>query len=506
MNQVNGQLWDLARPLEGDCTLELLKFDDPDAQKVFWHSSAHVLGLALEEKYEAKLCIGPPLENGGFYYDVHTDKVISADDFNDIKKFVKISTSEKYPFERLEIPKEKAIEMFKHNKFKLEIIKEKVPDGETCTAYRCGPLIDLCRGPHVLNTGKISAFDVTTNSSAYWKGDSKNDTLQRVYGISFPNKKLLDEWHEFRRLAAERDYRLIGKNQELFTYSEYSPGSAFMLPHGTRVYNKLMDFMRNQYRNRGFHEVISPNIYNSDLWKKSGHWDKYQENMFVFKCEDQDWGVKPMNCPGHCLMFDSKARSYRDLPIRLADFGVLHRNEFSGALSGLTRARRFQQDDAHIFCRKDQIQQEISGALEFMKSVYEIFGFTFKLELSTRPEKYLGDIETWNEAEEALKQELEKHFGNNWTLNPGDGAFYGPKIDIHVLDALKRSFQCATIQLDFQLPIRFDLKYRNQNDEDERPVIIHRAIFGSIERFMALYIEHIGGKWYVETDKSIFIQ
>lgn len=497
--KVNGTLWDMGRPLEGDCSLELLKWEDPEAQKVFWHSSSHILGLALEVKYEGQLCIGPPLQEGGFYYDLYTpdNKIISADDFSDIKNFVGVAVSEKYPFERLEIPKAKALEMFGYNKFKVEIINEKVPDGETCTAYRCGPFIDLCRGPHVPNTNKVSAFDITMNSSAYWKGDANRENLQRVYGISFPHKKLLKEWQEQRRLAAERDHRLIGKNQELFMLHPYTPGSLFMLPHGTRIYNKLLDFMRTEYRKRGFEEVISPNIFNADLWRQSGHWDKYGDNIFKFKCEDQDWGVKPMNCPGHCLIFGNRSRSYRELPIRLADFGVLHRNEFSGALSGMTRVRRFQQDDAHIFCRRDQIQEEIRNAIHFMKSVYEVFGFEFKLELSTRPENFLGDIETWNSAEESLKNELVAQFGDKWVINEGDGAFYGPKIDVHVTDAMKRSFQCATIQLDFQLPNRFDLQFRNQDDADERPVMIHRAIFGSVERFMAVLIEHIGGKWYV---------
>lgn len=495
--KVDGQLWDLNRPLPGDCTLEILKWDAPEAQKIFWHSSAHILGQALERKFGAHLCTGPPLEDGGFYYDIAMDpgKNVSQDDYDGIKKFVDAAVNEKQPFERLEIPKEQAMEMFKYNKYKMEILRDKVPDGATCTAYRCGPLIDLCRGPHVPNTGKVKAFAVTNNSAAYWKGNNQNDGLQRVYGMSYPDKKQLDEWVELRRLAAERDHRLIGKNQDLFMWHVYSPGSCFMLPKGARIYQRLQDMMRAEYRRRGFQEVVTPNIFNVELWEKSGHWQNYKENMFSFKCEDQDWAIKPMNCPGHCLIFGSKQRSYRELPLRFADFGVLHRNEVSGALTGLTRVRRFQQDDAHIFCMPEQIKQEINGALGFLSHVYGIFGFNFSLELSTMPENHLGDIETWQKAEAALEGALNEVFPGAWKLNPGDGAFYGPKIDIKVYDALKRPHQCATIQLDFQLPRRFELNFNRPDDSTEHPVIIHRAIFGSLERFMAILIEHTGGKW-----------
>lgn len=495
--KVDGQLWDLHRPLPGDCQLAILKWDAPEAQKIFWHSSAHILGQALERKFNAHLCTGPPLEDGGFYYDVAMDAGVSVtqDDYDEIKKFVDVAVGEKQAFERLEVPKEVAMEMFKYNKYKMEILRDKVPDGAMCTAYRCGPLIDLCRGPHLPNTAKVKAFVVMNNSASYWKGDQKNDSLQRVYGMSYPEKKQLDEYLEFRRLAAERDHRLVGKAQELFMFHPWSPGSAFMLPHGTRIYTRLQDFLRAEYRRRGFQEVVSPNIYNADLWRTSGHWGHYQDNMFTFKCENEDWAVKPMNCPGHCLIFGSRQRSYRELPLRLADFGVLHRNEVSGALTGLTRVRRFQQDDAHIFCMPEQIEQEIHGALDFLKHVYGIFGFEFQLHLSTMPDEHLGDIATWEKAEAALSKALEDLFPGNWKINPKDGAFYGPKIDIKVFDALKRPHQCATIQLDFQLPQRFGLQFHKDDDTREPPVIIHRAICGSLERFMAILIEHTGGKW-----------
>jgi len=304
----------------------------------------------------------------------------------------------------------------------------------------------------------------------------------------------LKEWQQFQIEAAKRDHRNVGKDQELFFFHPYSPGCAFFLPHGARIHNKLIQFIKAEYHKRGFTEVITPNMFNAKLWQTSGHWDNYKENMFLFGCDGTDFSLKPMNCPGHCLMFDHRRRSYRELPIRFADFGVLHRNELAGALTGLTRVRRFQQDDAHIFTTPELIEDEIKGCLEFMQHVYGIFGFEFQLNLSTRPEKYLGDIEVWDKAEKSLSDALNK-FGKPWGLNPKDGAFYGPKIDIKIMDALKRFHQCATIQLDFQLPIRFKLEYQAENGEVKQPVIIHRAVLGSVERLMAILIEHTGGKW-----------
>lgn len=463
---------------------------------------------------------------------------------------------EKQVFERIVLTKQEALEMFADNPFKVQLISTKIPDGSFTTAYRCGPLIDLCPGPHVPTTGIIKAFEITKHSSSYWLGNVDNDVLQRVYGISFPDTKQMKAYLHMVEEAKKRDHRLLGQQQELFFFHELSPGSCFFLPHGTRVYNKLMEHIRNQYRVRGFNEVITPNMYNIDLWKISGHADHYLENMFTFVVEGQDFAVKPMNCPGHCILFDNRVRSYRELPMRIADFGVLHRNEISGALSGLTRVRRFQQDDAHIFCRSDQIKEEIAGALDFMQHTYGIFGFNFELDLSTRPEHALGDPKLWDRAEAMMKEALDA-FGRPWKLNPGDGAFYGPKIDIKVFDALGRRHQCATIQLDFQLPVRFNLRYKasggpnveeNDNEEEEnapnkkkkvdakaiaaamaekqgdgvkaqstnavsamvaharsgidilpegyeRPVMIHRAVLGSVERFMAVLIEHTAGKW-----------
>uniref|UniRef100_A0A3P8Y2Z4 threonine--tRNA ligase n=1 Tax=Esox lucius TaxID=8010 RepID=A0A3P8Y2Z4_ESOLU len=405
--KVNSSVWDLDRPLEEDCSLQLLKFDDEEAQAVYWHSSAHIMGEAMERVYGGCLCYGPPIETG-FYYDMFLDQDgVSSNDFPCLENLCKKIIKEKQPFERLEIKKETLLEMFKYNKFKCRILNEKVTT-PTTTVYRCGPLIDLCRGPHVRHTGKIKALKIHKNSSTYWEGKADMESLQRIYGISFPDPKMLKEW------------------------------------------------------------------------------ERFQEEVFA---------LKPMNCPGHCLMFDHRPRSWRELPLRMADFGVLHRNELSGALTGLTRVRRFQQDDAHIFCTMDQIEDEIKGCLDFLRTVYDCFGFSFKLNLSTRPEKFLGEPAVWDQAEKQLENSLNE-FGEKWVLNPGDGAFYGPKIDIQIKDAIGRYHQCATIQLDFQLPIRFNLSFvSHDGDDKKRPVIIHRAILGSVERMIAILTENYGGKW-----------
>ncbi|XP_026043912.1 threonine--tRNA ligase 1, cytoplasmic isoform X2 [Astatotilapia calliptera] len=493
--KVNDSVWDLDRPLEEDCSLQLLKFDDEEAQAVYWHSSAHIMGEAMERVYGGCLCYGPPIENG-FYYDMflENNEGVSSNDFPCLESLCKKIIKEKQPFERLEIKKETLLEMFKYNTFKCRILNEKVTT-PTTTVYRCGPLIDLCRGPHVRHTGKIKALKIHKNSSTYWEGKADMETLQRIYGISFPDPKMLKDWEKFQEEAKNRDHRKLGREQDLFFFHDLSPGSCFFLPKGAFIYNTLIEFIRSEYRKRGFQEVVTPNVYNSKLWQTSGHWQHYSENMFSFEVEKEIFALKPMNCPGHCLMFDHRPRSWRELPFRMADFGVLHRNELSGALTGLTRVRRFQQDDAHIFCSMDQIESEIKGCLDFLRTVYDVFGFTFKLNLSTRPEKFLGDPEVWDQAEKQLENSLNE-FGEKWVLNPGDGAFYGPKIDIQIKDAIGRYHQCATIQLDFQLPIRFNLTFvSHDGDDKKRPVIIHRAILGSVERMIAILTENYGGKW-----------
>ena len=510
--KVNGDLWDLERPFEGkeneEIKLELFDFESDEGRRVFWHSSAHVLGEACECNLGAHICLGPPTDDGFFYEMALKDtlkedkdaeeRTISQADFPNLEGVAKNVIKEKQKFERLVMSKEDLLKMFHYSKFKTYLVQTKIPDGGSTTVYKCGKLIDLCVGPHIPHTGRIKAFKLLKNSSSYFLGDANNESLQRVYGISFPDKKLMDAHLKFLAEASMRDHRKIGKDQELFLFNEMSPGSCFWLPHGTRIYNTLVDLLRSEYRKRGYEEVITPNMYNSKLWETSGHWANYKENMFTFEVEKETFGLKPMNCPGHCLMFKARERSYRELPWRVADFGVIHRNEFSGALSGLTRVRRFQQDDAHIFCTQDQIEQEIENIFDFLKFMYGVFGFEFKMELSTRPEKYVGELETWDAAEKKLENALNK-WGGAWELNPGDGAFYGPKIDIMISDALRRWHQCATIQLDFQLPQRFELEFKAKDTEEsenyERPVMIHRAILGSVERMTAILTEHFAGKW-----------
>lgn len=497
-----GILWDMTRPLVGIVSkLELLKFEgDPEAKTVFWHSSAHILGEALEHLFGSRLTIGPPLSKG-FYYDSYmgTD-AFREEDYKPVETEVNKISKKKQKFERLVVTKEEAIDLFSGNPFKEQLIRNKVPDGTRTTVYKCGDLIDLCRGPHIPHTGRIKAFAATGHSATNWLGETENDSLQRMYGISFPDKKMLKVWKENQEKAKERDHRRIAQTQELIFFHDLSPGSAFWLPHGARIYNKLVDFMRSHLWIRGYDEIITPNVFNLDLWHTSGHAMHYKDAMFSFDVEGKEWAMKPMNCPAHCLMFGNTLRSYRDLPIRYADFGVLHRNELSGALTGLTRVRRFQQDDGHTFCRDDQIETEITAALDLMKTVYTIFGMTYKLELSTRPKKALGEKALWDRAEQALANAMDSFAGKGgWRVNPGDGAFYGPKIDIKVMDAMDRIHQCATIQLDFQLPIRFDLQYntgsKEKGQEFTRPVLIHRAVLGSVERMFAVLCEHWGGKW-----------
>ncbi|XP_048232031.1 threonine--tRNA ligase, mitochondrial 1 [Ricinus communis] len=494
--QVDGVLWDMNRPLETNCELKIFTFDSDEGRDTFWHSSAHILGQSLEMEYGCKLCIGPCTTRGeGFYYDAFYGELgLNEEHFKKIEAGALKAVAEKQPFERIEVSREEALEIFSENNFKVEIIND-LPADKTITVYRCGPLVDLCRGPHIPNTSFVKAFACLKASSAYWRGNKDRDSLQRVYGISYPDQKRLKEYIQQLEEAKKYDHRLLGTKQELFFCHQLSPGSWFFLPHGTRIYNKLMDFIRVQYRERGYEEVKSPNIYNMKLWETSGHAANYKENMFLLEIEKQEFGLKPMNCPGHCVIFQHRVRSYRELPLRLADFGVLHRNEASGALTGLTRVRRFQQDDAHIFCRETQIKDEVTGVLNFIDYAYKIFGFTYDLKLSTRPEKYLGDLATWEKAESSLKSALDD-FGKPWQINEGDGAFYGPKIDISVSDALNRKFQCATLQLDFQLPDRFELEYSAEDEaKRERPVMIHRAILGSVERMFAILLEHYKGKW-----------
>mgnify|MGYP001127034926 FL=1 len=498
---VNGELWDMTRPLEDNCSLEILDFNSEPGQHVFWHSSAHIFGQAMELMYHCNLCSGHPIEEGGFFYEGFMgERTVREADFPILEEAVKQFTRKSQPFQRLVLSKENILKMFADNPFKVEMLSAKVPEGSNATVYRCGNLIDPCRGPHLPFTGSMQAFKITKNSSSYFKSDKNRESLQRIYALSFPTSKELNQELKFREMAALRDHRRLGLEQDLFFFHPYSPGSCFFLPNGTKIYNKMMTLMRKEYRKRGYQEVMTPNLFDIKLWETSGHWQHYQKHMFSFQSDPQTtYALKPMNCPSHCLMFDHRSRSYKELPLRFADFGVLHRNEDSGALSGLTRVRRFQQDDAHIFCGLEHVEQEILSVLEFMQQIYGIFGFNFELALSTRPaEGKLGTEEQWDQAEADLRSALERFRGSDYRVKEGDGAFYGPKIDIYIEDSMRRKFQCATVQLDFQLPKNFGLNYSTADAAGERlatPVIIHRAIYGSFERFLAILTEHLGGKW-----------
>ncbi|KAL8829915.1 MAG: hypothetical protein Q9191_001735 [Dirinaria sp. TL-2023a] len=523
--KVNGkELWDLDRPLEFDCRVSYLPFTSAEGRNVFWHSSAHVLGEAAECQYHCLLSHGPPVEQGFFYDMALADgQVVKENDWPPLEGKASKFFKDKQPFERLHVSLPDLKRMFGYSKYKMYYIENLLPP-EGSTVYKCGSLVDLCLGPHIQNTGKIKAFQIMKNSSCYFRSDKDDDSLQRIYGVAFPDKKQMTEHKKLLEEAAKRDHRRLGIEQDLFFFNEMSPGAVFLLPNGTIIFNALQKLLRSEYQRRGYQEVQSPNMYDVELWKTSGHWQHYQDDMFALEIEKRKWALKPMNCPGHCVMFRHRERSYRELPLRMADFGVLHRNEASGALNGLTRVRKFQQDDAHIFCTQDQ-----ACILEVRKdgTIYGLFGFPFKLKLSTRPEKFLGNIETWNVAEEKLKDALDAFTasgGGQWELNEGDGAFYGPKIDITISDALKRDWQCATIQLDFQLPQNFELEFMTGDatgkpaagTETEakpdgpatpsagpkqpgpgraRPVMVHRAIVGSFERFMAILTEHFAGKW-----------
>ncbi|CRH00130.1 threonine--tRNA ligase, putative [Plasmodium relictum] len=529
----NSLFWDMNEPLLGNCKIEFLNIENEEAKKIFWHSSAHILGSSLEKLFGGYLTIGPAL-NEGFYYDIYLGNFsITNEHYKKIEEEFNKLVKENVEFEKLICTKDEVLELFKYNPFKLELIKSKIPDNKKTSVYKCGNFIDLCLGPHIKNTGKVKAFKVLKNSAAYWLGNKDNESLQRVYGITFQKKSELVDYIKFLEEAKKRDHRNLGKKLNFFFFEkDTSPGSCFWLPHGTKIYNKLIDFIKREYRLRKYDEVISPNVYSCDLWKTSGHYQNYKECMFIFNVENKEWGIKPMNCPGHCLMFKQLNLSYRSLPIRLADFGVLHRNEITGSLSGLTRVRRFQQDDSHIFCSYEHIKKEVLDTLNFIFFVYDSFGFKYELYLSTRPKKFIGKESTWDYAENELKDALNS-VNIKWKLNEGDGAFYGPKIDILLRDSINRTHQCGTIQLDFQLPIRFNLQYKNKefvtleesekkesktendkiedntmeekNDEKEgeegllkkgfdRPIIIHRAILGSVERFVAILIEHTAGK------------
>ncbi|MGQ5110793.1 threonine--tRNA ligase [Bacillus halotolerans] len=495
--QVNGRLVDVSFKLEEDAELSIITLDSPEGLQVLRHTSAHVLAQAVKRLYgEASLGIGPVIEDG-FYYDMKLDRSLTSGDLGAIEKEMKHIINENMDIKRIEVSYEEAEALFaeKGEPFKMEILKD-IPRGEKMTLYQQGEFVDLCRGPHLPSTGMIKAFKLTRVSGAYWRGDSQNEVLQRVYGVAFQKKKDLEAHLHMLEEAAKRDHRKLGKQLELFMFSEEAPGMPFYLPKGQIVRNELERFSRELQTNAGYAEVRTPFMMNQRLWEQSGHWDHYRDNMYFSEVDQTGFAMKPMNCPGHMLIFKNSLYSYRDLPIRMAEFGQVHRHEYSGALNGMLRVRTFCQDDAHIFVREDQIESEIKEAIRLIDEVYRTFGFEYTVELSTRPEDSSGEDSVWEMSENALKHVLED-LGLPYEVNAGDGAFYGAKIDFHIKDALKRSHQCATIQLDFQMPEKFDLTYINEHNEKVRPVVIHRAVFGSIDRFFGILIEHFGGAFPV---------
>ncbi|ATD31585.1 threonine--tRNA ligase [Macrococcus sp. IME1552] len=501
--RVNGTLVDLTYPIHQDSELSFYNINTAEGIELMRHSTAHILAQAIKRIYpNALLSIGPVIENG-FYYDIDLDQSISESDLSKIEKEMKKIQKENLTFIRSEVSYEEAKNVFKDNSYKVNIIESHKE--EQLSIYQQGEFTDLCTGPHVPSTKYVYHFKLTKVAGAYWKGDSNNKMLQRIYGVAFASKEEIDDYFDFLKEADERNHRKLGKQLKLFMFSEEAPGMPFYLPNGQFIKNKMEEFLREIQLERGYQEVKTPLMMNQRLWEASGHWDHYHENMYFTKVDENDFALKPMNCPGHMLIFKNELKSYKDLPLRIAEFGQVHRHEFSGALNGLLRVRTFCQDDAHIFVMKSQIQEEVKNVLELIDYLYNIFGFEYSIELSTRPEKYLGELSLWEEAEKSLSNVLD-NLNLPYSINEGDGAFYGPKIDIHIKDALNRSHQCATVQLDFQMPEKFDLTYVNENNEKERPVVIHRAIFGSLDRFFGILIEHFKGAfplWMAPTQVNL---
>tara|TARA_A100001037_G_scaffold302839_1_gene335431 strand:+ start:2599 stop:4530 length:1932 start_codon:yes stop_codon:yes gene_type:complete len=492
--KVNDSIKDLNSNIFEDAKIELIRIQSHDSHEILLHSTAHLMAQAVKFLFpESKMTIGPPIENG-FFYDFDVENPFTENDLENIQKKMIELSNQNYPIKRNVITRNDALKIFKNNNesYKIEILNE-LPKDQEITTYTQGDFVDLCRGPHLKSTGMIKNFKLLSTSGAYWRGDEKNKMLHRIYGTSFFNKKELKSYLQFIDEAKKRDHRKLGKNLSFFMFDSMSPGSPFFLPSGTIIYRELEKFIRDIYNENNFKEVITPQVFDIELWKKSGHWDLFQEFLYHVKVGEKEYSLKPMNCPGHTIIFSSELRSYRDLPYRIADFGRLHRFEKAGVISGLTRVRSFAQDDAHIFCTSDQIYEEMKVNIGMIKHVFDVFGFDhLKVELSLKPDKALGDPELWDKSEAILRDILTDQ-KIEFTEEEGEGAFYGPKIDFRVKDALGRYHQLSTIQLDFNLPERFDLKYVAENGEYERPIMIHRAILGSLERFIGVYIEHTGG-------------
>ena len=493
--KVNDKVLGNADKINEDSTFKVLKLDDLEGQKILWHSASHLMAYAIETLYpNTKFAIGPAIDSG-FYYDMDLDHRFVEEDFQAIEKKMIELAREDLKIVRVDITRDAAIKYFKEKgqDYKVELMEDLAED-EPITLYQMGEFTDLCRGPHLESTKKIKAVKLLSIAGAYWRGDSNNKMLQRIYGIAFDKKKKLDEYIEKREEAEKRDHRKLGRELDLFSMHEEGPGFPFFHPNGMIIRNNLLSWWKNVLQERGYGEILTPVILNEDLWHRSGHWDHYKENMYFTEIDEEGYAVKPMNCPGSTLIYSTTPHSYRDLPLRYAEFGLVHRHELSGALHGLFRVRSFTQDDAHIYCLPNQIKSEVFEIIDLANLLYDTFGFKYSVELSTRPDDYMGDLESWNEAEKALKEALEEK-GMPYTINEGDGAFYGPKIDYHLEDAIGRTWQCGTIQLDFQLPQNFELTYVAEDGSKKRPVMLHRALFGSVERFMGILIEHFAGKF-----------
>lgn len=498
VGRVDGKVVDLRTPLTKDCKLEIITFDNEDGKRAYWHTTSHIMAQAVQHLCpEAKFAIGPSIDHG-FYYDFDLPRTLTPEDMTAIEAEMKKIIKQDIPLERVEVSPEEAMKMMEdaHQDYKVELIQEHSGKGEKITFYKQGDYIDLCAGPHLMSTGCVKAVKLTNCTGAYWRADAKNKMLQRVYGISFPKRADLDHYVEMLEEAKKRDHRKLGRELNLFTFMEEGPGFPFFLPKGVVLRNLLLDYWRDVHKKAGYQEISTPVILSRKLWERSGHWAHYKDNMYTTVIDGEDYAIKPMNCPGGMLVYKTQMRSYKDLPLRLGEIGLVHRHELSGALHGLMRVRCFHQDDAHIFMAPEQMKSEIQGVVRLIDSVYKTFGFPYHIELSTMPEDHMGDEKTWDDATRILREAV-TGMGYDYDVNEGDGAFYGPKLDFHLTDCLGRTWQCGTIQLDFQLPERFELEYTGADGQKHRPIMLHRVVFGSIERFIGILTEHFAGAFPV---------
>ena len=494
--KIDGQVCDLRTPIEKDCSLEILTFDTAEGKHAYWHTTSHIMAQAVMRLYPGtKFSIGPAIENG-FYYDFDLEQPLSTEDLPAIEEEMKKIIKENLPLERFELPPEEAEKLMADQPYKEELIAEHAGKGENISFYKQGDFTDLCAGPHLMSTGMVKAVKLTAITGAYWRGDAKNKMLTRVYGIAFPKQSMLEEHLQMLEEAKKRDHRKLGKELGLFMLRDEGPGFPFFLPKGMVLKNLLIDYWREVHKKYGYVEVSTPIILSRKLWERSGHWDHYKDNMYTTVIDDEDFAIKPMNCPGGMMVYQSQPHSYRDLPLRVGELGLVHRHEMSGALHGLFRVRCFTQDDAHLFMTPEQLKEELKGVVRLFDEVYSVFGLSYKIELSTMPEDHIGTVEQWEHNQEILKEAITE-MGKEYEVNEGDGAFYGPKLDFHLADSLGRTWQCGTIQLDSQMPERFELEYVGEDGEKHRPVMIHRALLGSIERFIGVITEHFAGAFPV---------